>query len=142
MSVTNVRLLVTPAAVLDPAFRVTPGGIVMGPVHHAALLVPLVLTEHAHLVALLQGNAGSEIDLRTPASVTGVEEGWIPGPRPVVAASPNPFRSTTHIAFTLPEDGLVKLSVYDVAGRRVAVVADDHLPARRGRASGRHAPPR
>lgn len=37
---------------------------------------------------------------------------------------PNPFNPTTTINFTLPEATQVRLTVYDVAGREVAVLAD------------------
>ena len=48
---------------------------------------------------------------------------------------PNPFRSTTTISFSVTEQGLahpVRLSVYDLQGRRVAVLVDGRL------APGRH----
>jgi hypothetical protein len=42
-------------------------------------------------------------------------------PPPVsIDVSPNPFRSGTHIEYTLGSAGNVRLSVYDVAGRRIA----------------------
>ncbi len=56
------------------------------------------------------------------------------GPAPALAlapAWPNPFNPVTHLAFTLPEAGPVRLSVYDVRGRRVAVIQDGHLSAGR-----------
>lgn len=40
---------------------------------------------------------------------------------------PNPFNPTTHIAFDVPGGGGdVRLAVYDVSGRRVAVLSDGH----------------
>ena len=41
-----------------------------------------------------------------------------------VSASPNPFAGQTVIAYTLPERGAATLAVYDLLGRRVAVLAD------------------
>jgi hypothetical protein len=45
---------------------------------------------------------------------------------------PNPFNPSTEIGFTLPESVHVRLVVYDVLGREVAVLADGKL------AAGRH----
>lgn len=37
---------------------------------------------------------------------------------------PNPFNPSTSIGFVLPSDSRVKLTIYDIAGRQVEVVAD------------------
>ena len=43
---------------------------------------------------------------------------------------PNPFRATTSIAFNLPQNGNVRLTIYDVAGRLVRRLIDGQsLPA-------------
>jgi flagellar hook assembly protein FlgD len=42
---------------------------------------------------------------------------------------PNPFNPKTAIAFSLTEPGDVTLEVYDVAGRRVAILLDRHMDA-------------
>ena len=42
----------------------------------------------------------------------------------VAPSSPNPFRPMTTIRFGLPSSVHVELAVYDVSGRRVAVLAD------------------
>lgn len=42
---------------------------------------------------------------------------------------PNPFNPITHITFDLPEQAEVNLSVFDILGRRVAVVADGKFMA-------------
>lgn len=46
--------------------------------------------------------------------------------------SPNPFNPRTEIAFSLPARGLVTLTVFDLAGRRVRMLVRDELE------SGRH----
>ena len=46
--------------------------------------------------------------------------------------APNPFAGTTTFAFELPEGADVKLAIYDVAGRKVADVAEGRF------AAGRH----
>lgn len=42
---------------------------------------------------------------------------------------PNPFNPSTRIAFTLPREEHVRLEVYDVLGRRVALLLDEARPA-------------
>ena len=41
----------------------------------------------------------------------------------------NPFNPATAIPFALGEDGHVSLTVYDLLGREVAVLADGHMSA-------------
>ena len=40
---------------------------------------------------------------------------------------PNPFNPTTTIAFTIPEEGMVRLAVYDFFGRQVETLTDEYL---------------
>jgi len=42
---------------------------------------------------------------------------------------PNPFNPTTTIRFALPLEGAVRLSVYDILGRKVADLVNENLPA-------------
>ena len=44
---------------------------------------------------------------------------------------PNPFNPQTRIEFELEDAGLAKLSVYDLLGREVATLVDEHLSAGR-----------
>ncbi len=44
-------------------------------------------------------------------------------------AYPNPFNQVTTVRFSLAEAGPVRLRVYDVLGRRVAVLADSDMVA-------------
>jgi hypothetical protein len=52
--------------------------------------------------------------------VTAVAEG---AGRPLLTIAPNPFGAATRVAFTLPRAGWAQLTVFDVAGRRVRVLA-------------------
>jgi hypothetical protein len=70
---------------------------------------------------------------------TGVEDGDVDGTSVgteairLLGAYPNPFNPRTTIAFELPGEQRVRLSVYDTTGREVAILADRVFPA--GRAS-------
>ncbi|UCE27230.1 MAG: T9SS type A sorting domain-containing protein [Candidatus Coatesbacteria bacterium] len=44
-------------------------------------------------------------------------------------SKPNPSYGDATITFTVPETTDVRLAVYDIAGRKIAVLADDVLPA-------------
>ena len=60
-----------------------------------------------------------------PESVTGVDEPAIPARFALHRSMPNPLRSGTAIAYDVPVNGArVKLTVYDVAGRRVRTLVD------------------
>ena len=39
---------------------------------------------------------------------------------------PNPFNPTTTIAFTIPSNEFVTLKVYDISGKEVAVLVNEH----------------
>jgi hypothetical protein len=43
--------------------------------------------------------------------------------------TPNPFNPSTTISFTLPKEGPVRLTVYDITGRKVAELAGGVLPS-------------
>lgn len=42
---------------------------------------------------------------------------------------PNPFNPVTSISFSIPQAGLVKLSVYDILGNEIEILVDDYLGA-------------
>jgi photosystem II stability/assembly factor-like uncharacterized protein len=44
-------------------------------------------------------------------------------------AYPNPFNASTNIRFFIPEDGPVRLAVFDVRGAEIATLINGHLPA-------------
>lgn len=50
-------------------------------------------------------------------------------PRLSLIAAPNPFRSETRLRFSTETAGAVRLSVYDVRGRRVRTLFDGYRPA-------------
>lgn len=74
----------------------------------------------------------SEIDLSCPVvEVAGV--GSLPAPMQLHGSTPNPFNPQTTIYFTLNEPQSVELTVYDLNGRRIAVLDEGQL------ATGLHA---
>jgi hypothetical protein len=42
---------------------------------------------------------------------------------------PNPFNPTTTISFTLAQDGITVLRIFDILGREVATLANDMMKA-------------
>lgn len=42
---------------------------------------------------------------------------------------PNPFNPTSTISYSIPEDGFVRLEVFDISGKRVAALVDEPQPA-------------
>ena len=47
----------------------------------------------------------------------------------LMTATPNPFRSLVTIEFSLASSGHARLDVFDVSGRRVAILSDEGAPA-------------
>jgi hypothetical protein len=73
----------------------------------------------------LPDNAASEPDVRTAPGVAAASEGApVAGARLLEPAAPNPFRTQTRVAYTVPAPGRVRLGVYDVQGRCVREIAD------------------
>ena len=66
-------------------------------------------------------------DVTTPAQMATV-----PGANLELVCAPNPFNPRTTIAFRLEDAGRATVTIHDVAGRRVALLRDEHL------AAGRH----
>jgi hypothetical protein len=54
---------------------------------------------------------------------------YVPGTFYLAENYPNPFNPSTSIRFALPEAGQIVLEVFDVTGRRVAVLAEGSWPA-------------
>src|SRR5690606_24918099 len=66
------------------------------------------------------------------AAPVAAEPGAAPDGFALEAVRPNPVRGTATVAFRLPAPGPVRVALYDVRGRRVAVLAEG------ARAAGRH----
>jgi hypothetical protein len=70
----------------------------------------------------------SSFALFEQGALTGVEE-TVPVSYQLSQNVPNPFNPSTTISFQIPTTGLVRLSVYNVAGQEVARLVDGHLAA-------------
>ncbi len=62
-------------------------------------------------------------------TLDGAAQGELPDHFALSQNYPNPFNPATEIAFALPENARVRLTVYDVLGREVARLVDGELPA-------------
>ncbi len=62
-------------------------------------------------------------------SVDDVTTGAVPDKYSLEQNYPNPFNPETHIRFALPKSSYVKVEVFNMLGRSVAVLVDDYLEA-------------
>ena len=72
----------------------------------------------------LPGNAPSELDVSTAFGHTGVSDSPASAILLLEAGTPNPFSNAIQLAYTLPERGHVRLTIYDISGREVVVLAE------------------
>jgi hypothetical protein len=80
------------------------------------------------------GDDAYSLVARGPEAVPAASAGEaLPAAFALHAASPNPFAARVTLRFDLPEPAPVRLAVYDVLGREVAVLAEGE------REAGRHA---
>jgi hypothetical protein len=87
--------------------------------------------EGAELHAVFLDDDGVERDEFTivKGTVTSVSAppSTVRSPLALSAGAPNPFASGTRLAFSLPEDGRVRVDVYDVSGRRIGTLIDREM---------------
>ena len=79
------------------------------------------------LLVILDATNGSIIHTSTPTSIENPTN-EIPLQVELSQNYPNPFNPTTQIAFNLPQAMDVRLAIYDLLGREVAVLADGAYP--------------
>jgi len=68
-------------------------------------------------------------DVRAEAPAVAVGDSPAPPPALLRAPYPNPFRGAATIEFTIASPARVRLEIFDVTGRRVAVLANGDRPA-------------
>jgi len=73
--------------------------------------------------------ADDKFTFTTPPGVVSVDDENVPTKFQVFQNYPNPFNPATIIRFTLPQQSLVKLEVYDILGQRVAELVNEELTA-------------
>ncbi len=72
---------------------------------------------------------GNRVDETSAESPSGRVSRDLPGEIELGQNYPNPFNPVTVIPFSLPEAAHVRITVYDLLGRRVAMAADSRYPA-------------
>lgn len=75
------------------------------------------------------GGAGGRYAPGTFETAVPVEEGPVPPAFALDAAWPNPASGATTLAYSLPAPTHIRVVVFDLLGREVAVLADEHRPA-------------
>jgi photosystem II stability/assembly factor-like uncharacterized protein len=121
--------------VITPSIAFNPLGTLYGLKGTATQTNTLIRIDTTTGMGTTVGSAGVagllSFAMRTDSLTTSVEEA---GPGVPLAFAlhqnyPNPFNPTTRIAFDLPTAGIVRLAVYDILGREVAVLVNEHQSA-------------
>ncbi len=73
--------------------------------------------------------ASTVYDFRSEPSAEAASSATVPETFTLAAAYPNPFQSETTLTLDVPEASRVSVAVYDVLGRRVAMLLDDEVEA-------------
>jgi hypothetical protein len=88
-----------------------------------------IINDEVNLIYLGAINSEDKFTFTTPTPVVSVEDENIPTKYKIFQNYPNPFNPSTRIRFTLPEQSLVKLNVYNILGERVAELINTELNA-------------
>ena len=86
-------------------------------------------TGHKNSVTLLKQLSDAAYELYNNGFVIGVKtvSGTVPKSYTLQQNYPNPFNPTTKIMFDIPKSGDVKLIIYDILGREIAILVDELL---------------
>lgn len=86
---------------------------------------------HSVVRTIVSGYNFTCISVYDPNFITGIhnEGGIIPSSPVLHDCYPNPFNPITKISFSIPKSGMVRLSIFDVTGREIAVPLNEVRPA-------------
>ncbi|MGK9475828.1 T9SS type A sorting domain-containing protein [Melioribacter sp. OK-6-Me] len=87
------------------------------------------LTQGSHQVAISASNINLDKIQLLKVTITSVNENEIPTGYALEQNFPNPFNPTTSIRFTLAKPEMVKLTVYNLLGQRVATLVNGPMTA-------------
>ncbi len=71
------------------------------------------------------GDNGYIMEYTNTSPYAGIEQTAAGYPQRDISVLPNPFTRLTHISYTLPNDNIVKLCIYDLLGREVYRLIDE-----------------
>ena len=107
----------------DPNFVPSPDDLVLQTTDVRAQDAPSNPFQSYYRITVVD-HAGNESEPGAPDTVTGTED-LLVARYALHAVLPNPFNPSTKIRFDLPQTGMVELTVYDVAGRRVRTLVQE-----------------
>lgn len=87
------------------------------------------LTQGTHQITISASNINLDKIQLIKVTITSVEENEIPNGYALEQNFPNPFNPTTSIRFTLAKPEVVKLTVYNILGQRVATLVNGPMTA-------------
>lgn len=66
-----------------------------------------------------------------PSHITGIQNttGEIPGQYSLSQNYPNPFNPQTVISFSLPEEGIARIKIFDISGKEVMLLLEEYVQA-------------
>ncbi|MFO7581922.1 multicopper oxidase domain-containing protein [Guyparkeria sp.] len=82
---------------------------------------------HCHLLEHEDHEMMRQFEVVIDSTLVGVDDA--PPVLSIKQSYPNPFNPSTRIDFEVPTQARTRLDIYDVAGRRIATLVDDMLPA-------------
>ncbi|AFN75857.1 5'-nucleotidase domain-containing protein [Melioribacter roseus P3M-2] len=87
------------------------------------------LTQGSHQITVEASNINLDMAQLVKVTITSVNENEIPNGYALEQNFPNPFNPTTSIRFTLAKPEVVKLTVYNILGQKVATLVNGPMTA-------------